>query len=218
MKIIKSFRKSITMKVEKDWIIIIKAPFFTSKKIIDTFLEKNKNWIEERKNEIIKRFREFKEGEKFFFFWEEYEFKFDNKSEKIYFDGLFFYLNKKHKDRLREKFIEFYKYEAKKYIEKRITEISKENNLVFNSFKITSAKTRWGSCTSRKNLNFTYRLIMTPMKTIDYVIIHELAHLVEMNHSKNFWDLVEKMSKKMYPGDYKIHKKWLTDNGNKLMY
>jgi predicted metal-dependent hydrolase len=106
---------------------------------------------------------------------------------------MYFYLDKKYKKTADVLFSNFYKKEARKYIEKRIYEIAKQNDLEFNTLKITSAKTRWGSCTSKRNINFSYRLIMAPIKTIDYVIVHELAHLTEMNHSKKFWTLVEKM-------------------------
>ena len=106
-----------------------------------------------------------------------------------------FIVNKNSKSIAKELFEEFYKREARKYIKNRLEEISAKYNLKYNKFSITSAKTRWGSCTSTKNINFTYRLIMTPIKTIDYVIVHELAHLKHMNHSKAFWTEVEKMMK-----------------------
>ena len=218
MEIIKSFRKTLTMKIDKTGKLIVKAPFFTSKKTIEDFINKNKNWIDERKNDLLDKIREFKEWEKYFFFWDQYELIFDNKNDKIFFDWMNFYLNKKHKNIIKEKLTDFYKYEAKKFITKRINEIAEINWLKFNGLKITSARTRWGSCTSKKNINFSYRLIMAPIKTIDYVIIHELAHLKEMNHSKKFRDLVSDFSLKLYPWNFKIHRKWLKDNGNKLMY
>lgn len=218
MKIIKSFRKTLSMKMDETGKLIVKVPYFVNKKTIEDFISKNKSWIEEKKQNVLERFREFKEWEKFFFFWEEYGLVFDEENNNIYFDGLNFYLHKKHKDKVKEKLVNFYKIEAKKYIEKRAKEIAEISNLRFNTLKITSAKTRWGSCTSKQNVNFSYRLIWAPMKTIDYVIIHELAHLKEMNHSKKFWLLVEDMSKSLYPGDFKNNKKWLSENWNKLMY
>lgn len=218
MKIIKSFRKTLSMKIDETGKLIVKVPLFANKKTVEDFINRNKAWIEEKKQNVLQRLKEFKEWEKFFFFGEEYELKFDEENEKIYFDGLNFYLHKKHKNIVKQKLIIFYKLEAKKYINKRTKEIAEMNNLKFNSLKITSAKTRWGSCTSKQNVNFSYRIIWAPIKTIDYVIIHELAHLKEMNHSKNFWHLVDTISKSLYPWDYKNYKKWLGDNWNKLMY
>jgi predicted metal-dependent hydrolase len=108
-------------------------------------------------------------------------------------------LSKKYKVVAKERFENFYRLEAKKYIPNRVKEIAQKNKIKFNRVTITSAKTRWGSCTSTSNLNFSYRLIMAPLKTIDYVIVHELAHLKEMNHSKKFRNLVEKMMLDLYP-------------------
>jgi len=105
-----------------------------------------------------------------------------------------FTLAGKYKKDASKLFENFYKYEARKYIEERIKFISEKYDLEFNKLRITSAKTRWGSCSSIKNISFSYRLIMAPVKTIDYVIVHELAHLKQMNHSTKFWDLVEKMT------------------------
>jgi len=85
------------------------------------------------------------------------------------------------------------KLKAKKYIPERVEYLANKFNKKYNQIKITSAKTRWGSCTSKKNLNFSYRLIEKEKKAIDYVIIHELAHLKYMNHSKDFWNHVWEM-------------------------
>lgn len=218
MKIIKSFRKTITMKIDEAWELIVKAPFFMSKKMIEDFINKNKTWVEKRKNQVLERIKKYIENEKFLFFWDEYELKFEWKLKNIEFDWMYFYLDKKYKNKANILFTNFYKKEAKKHIEKRINFIADKYNLKFNNLKITSAKTRWGSCTSARNINFSYRLIMAPVKTIDYVIVHELAHLTEMNHSKDFWDLVEKMMTWLCPWDYKIHKNWLKEHWNKMIF
>lgn len=218
MKIIKSFRKTISMKIDEAWELIVKAPFFMSKKMIEDFIIKNKNWVDEKRNQVLERLKTYTQWEKFFYFWEEYELKFEWEWKNIDFDWMYFYLNKDYKKDASKLFADFYKKEARKHIEKRINEISEQNNLKFNKLSITSAKTRWGSCTSAKNINFSYRLIMAPIKTIDYVIVHELAHLKHMNHSKQFWDYVSEMMSWLYPWDYKIHKKWLLDHWNKLIF
>ena len=218
MKIIKSFRKTISLKIDETGELIVKSPLFASKKTIENFIEKNKNWISEKKYETLERIREFTAWEKFYFFWEQYELIFDDKNEDIYFDWLKFFLHKRHKIVVKQKLIDFYKKESKKYIIPKVKEVAELNDLKYNDIKITSAKTRWWSCTSKWNLNFSYRLIMAPLKSVDYVIVHELAHLKEMNHSPNFWNVVEELSNSLYPWNYKIHQKWLKDNWNKLMY
>ena len=74
----------------------------------------------------------------------------------------------------------------------------------YDKFSINSAKSRFGSCSSKKTLNFSYRLMLYPYEAIEYVCVHELAHLIEMNHSKKFWAIVE-----AYLPDYKARKKLL---------
>ena len=72
-------------------------------------------------------------------------------------------------------------------------------------------KTRWGSCSSEKNLNFNWKLILAPPEVLDYVVVHELCHLKEMNHSKAFWEEVGKVMP-----EYETHKLWLKENGWRL--
>jgi len=84
------------------------------------------------------------------------------------------------------------KHKAKIYIPKRVGELSKLTGFNFSRITIRSQKTRWGSCSANSVLSFNYRLLRFDEKVIDYVIIHELCHLKELNHSKKFWKLVEK--------------------------
>jgi len=85
------------------------------------------------------------------------------------------------------------KLKAYNYIPIRVKKLASKYNFKFNKIRITSAKTRWWSCSYKKNLNFSYRLMKLPPDIIDYIIIHELAHLKHMNHSKKFWNCVESM-------------------------
>jgi hypothetical protein len=84
-------------------------------------------------------------------------------------------------------------------------------NLSFTKIRITNNKSNWGSCSSKGILSFNWRLIFTPVEVIHYVVIHEMCHLLEMNHSPRFWLLV----KQIYP-DYKFYKAWLKENGSLL--
>ncbi|WP_446898517.1 M48 family metallopeptidase [Clostridium sp. LBM24168] len=78
---------------------------------------------------------------------------------------------------------------------------------------VRSQKTIWGSCSSKGSLSFNYRLMMAPLKAIDYVVVHELCHMVHMNHSSIYWRLVESIIP-----DYRDIKKWLDDNGSTLNF
>lgn len=82
----------------------------------------------------------------------------------------------------------------------------------YGRITIRSQRTRWGSCSSKGNLNFNCLLTQVPENVMDYVVVHELCHRIEMNHSKRFWDLVGQIKP-----DYKTCRKWLKDNGNALI-
>ncbi len=96
------------------------------------------------------------------------------------------------------------KHKAKTYLSQRVRDLSLQTGLYFNKITIRSQKTRWGSCSTGRRLSFNYKLMRYRKKVIDYVIIHELCHLKEMNHSERFWKLVEE-----YCPDYKILKREL---------
>jgi predicted metal-dependent hydrolase len=98
----------------------------------------------------------------------------------------------------------FLKSQAKNIIEPILEKYSTLMGVSYERFSINSAKTRFGSCSSKKTLNFSFRLALYPHEAIEYVCVHELAHLKEMNHSKKFWQIVEK-----YLPDYKERKKLL---------
>lgn len=85
--------------------------------------------------------------------------------------------------------------------------------LQYKSVKLSHARTRWGSCGPNDNLNFSWRLINTPARVVDYLIVHELMHLKQRNHSKKFWDEV----RNMIP-DYKTDEIWLKKNGSRVPY
>ena len=84
-----------------------------------------------------------------------------------------------------------YKTEIKEKIEKRIEFFNQFYNLKYNKINIKNQKTRWGSCSKKGNLNFNYKMIFLSEEVRDYIIVHELCHLKEFNHSKNFWNLVK---------------------------
>ncbi|MCL4384956.1 MAG: M48 family metallopeptidase [Actinobacteria bacterium] len=106
----------------------------------------------------------------------------------------------------------WYRKEAEKIILKRIELIKpKFNNIELGQIKIKEQKKRWGSCTFKGNLLFNWRIVMAPYCVIDYIIVHELSHLVHKNHSKKFWDMVESILP-----DYKERKKWLRNYGIRM--
>jgi predicted metal-dependent hydrolase len=100
---------------------------------------------------------------------------------------------------------EWYRSEASVVIKQSVWRMSRRLGLRFNTIMIRNQKTRWGSCSSRGNLSFNFKLATAPQEVIDYVVLHELMHLKEPNHSKRFWRLVEQECPK-----YREYREWLT--------
>lgn len=101
---------------------------------------------------------------------------------------------------------------AKRIIPEKVAYYARLMNVTYGRITIRSQKTIWGSCTREGNLNFNCLLMMAPSEVLDYVVIHELCHRIEMNHSPRFWAQVEKIMP-----DYKKHRKWVKEQGGKLM-
>ena len=106
---------------------------------------------------------------------------------------------------------ELYRDQAKSIFEQKVAYYSRLMNVTYGRISIRDQKTRWGSCSAEGNLNFNWRLILAPAGVLDYVVIHELAHRKEMNHSARFWDVVES-----YMPEYRKYREWLKENGNVL--
>lgn len=122
-------------------------------------------------------------------------------------------LDQENQKRLVKRLIEnWYKGQAQKLLPEQVEYYSKTLNVVYNKLKIKNQKTRWGSCSSKGNININWRIIMAPHQVAAYVIIHELAHLKYLNHSKDFWSFIEE-----YLPDYKKWKKWLSENSRILL-
>ena len=104
--------------------------------------------------------------------------------------------------------IRVYKERAKGIISRRVQHYAQLMGVNYGRITIKDQKSRWGSCSEKSNLNFSWRLILMPIEVMDYVVVHELAHLKQMNHSQAFWEEVEKILP-----NYKEQRKWLKENG-----
>jgi len=100
---------------------------------------------------------------------------------------------------------------AKRGIIARVSELAVKHGFKYQNISIRDQSSRWGSCSSQANLNFNWRLMLAPLFVLDYVIIHELAHTQQMNHSSAFWEIVANCMP-----DYRLAKKWLKSEGKLL--
>lgn len=163
-ELIRSNRKTLCLSV-KNKQVIVRAPFFTPKEEIESFVLSHIAWIQKRLSE--------------------------NNTTPLNRE-----LGKEEEKQLREN--------ARVYLKERLEYFSKLMGLKYTGLKITSAKHRYGSCNPKNSICFSYRLMLYPKEAIDYVVVHELAHIKEKNHGKNFYAIIEK-----YMPDYKLREKIL---------
>ncbi len=214
-KIIRSNRKTIAFEISDDATLLIRAPWSITDEAIERIVIKNHKWINKKRKEVLSRDlsysqKSFVNGEKFLYLGRVHSLKIvknNDLDEDLILCGNYFFLKEAVLNR-EDVFLKWYKKAAYQVVLERAGKYSQQCGLVYNRVKISNAKKRWGSCSLSGNLNFSYRLIMAPLEVIDYVVIHELMHLLEKNHSKSFWSKVG-----MYMPDYKKHRNWLKRNG-----
>lgn len=117
-----------------------------------------------------------------------------------------------HQRLIRSVLIDWMKQQAVKEVKSIVEEYAEKYNLHPRFIRVKTQKSRWGSCGIHNDININWLLILTPPKVMEYVVIHEICHIGERNHSANFWLLVGK-----YCPDYKLHRLWLKQNGRSIM-
>lgn len=210
-------RKNLTITVERDRSVVVHAPEFTSEEKIRAIVESKRQWIYEKTRHAQKYAlphppgKELVNGESALYLGRQYQIEVvQNSSEDIRFEQRFLIparLSAERKQVLRN----WYMDRAKEKILPRTKKFANDLGVEFTNAKIVDNRYRWGSCTTKDNINFNWRLIKAPMYVVDYVIIHELAHLLEANHTLRFWNIVRAQSSKMDKA-----KQWLLENGQIL--
>lgn len=117
----------------------------------------------------------------------------------------------KEKKMIKDAMEKWYRERAREVLTDKVTYFQRFIGKAVGDIRIKEQKSRWGSCSSRGNLNFNWKIVMAPDDIIDYLVVHELCHLLHMNHSKEFWESVEKIIP-----DYKEKEKWLKEKGTLL--
>lgn len=149
------------------------------------------------------------EGDEFLYMGNIYKFHIGNYKEITFSDKLYFpeFLM----FRARKEITQWYINKARKVITGRVKYYSALMKKNYKSISYSDTISKWGSCKGDNSLQFNWRLIMSPILVIDYVVVHELAHTTEKNHGKKFWKIVEE-----YKPAYKQYIKWLKDNSHRL--
>lgn len=184
VKIIRSNRKTLAIQINPDLSVTVRAPMYAPQSDIERILREKEGWIQKH----IEKIREQEEKKK------------ETQGESVESE----YLTNEEIKKLADK--------ALQHIPKRVSYYAKQIGVTYGKITIRNQKTRWGSCSSKGNLNFNCLLMLTPSEVINYVVVHELCHRKEMNHSVAFWAEVEKVLP-----DYKEQVKWLKENGGKII-
>lgn len=209
-------KKTISLQIGRNSEITVYAPYTTSDRDIQRFIEEKRKWIDRsiRKQVAMPAQAEkksFVTGEPFYYLGQSYPleafFEPLETAGVVFWNNRFFLNCPDKPDMRRHCFIRWYKEKARQYISERVDFYSGALKLAHRGVRISSAAGRWGSCSHDNRLSFSYRLIMASPRAVDYVVVHELAHIREKNHSSKFWNLVIEVMP-----DCRTQRRWLRDH------
>lgn len=211
--IIRSYRKTLCISVNKSGEVIVRAPKHLPIESINKFLIDKEPWIKLKKEQAQIRNNQNKSVlnyDKLLYLGKEYTRINVSKIKSIEWDMLnrkvYIPQNLTHAELIKKLSIDYIN-KSKDILLDRVPYFAKLMSLNYRSISIMNNKTRWGSCSKKGDLKFNYRLAMLKPDSIDYLIIHELAHLIEFNHSKTFYKVIESIMPK--------YKTQMTDLKNK---
>ncbi len=195
-KLIRSKRKTLSLCVKPNCTVEVRAPLRTSAKEIDRFVAVHEAWIEKNKQIATERNKQREAfcidyGTEVCFFGKRIPIKAADIKKAELRDECVLLPRSLNKTEIKEALIKLYKQTAKDYIAERLPVFAEQIGVKPSRLTVTSAKTNWGSCTADR-VHFSWHIIMAEKEVIDYVIIHELVHILHHNHSKSFWSEVEK--------------------------
>jgi predicted metal-dependent hydrolase len=211
-------RKKLTITVERDRSIVVHTPEGTSQEEVRGIVDSKRQWIlaklrhpQKYQDRPHPPGKEVVNGESAPYLGRDYRIEVtETASGEVEFSNLFL-VPVARLARRREVLRDWYIARAKEKILARVEQHARQLGVSFSAAKIVDNRYRWGSCTVKENVNFNWRLIKAPMFVIDYVIVHELAHLIETNHTSRFWSVVRAYSPTMEKA-----KAWLKEHGQVL--
>lgn len=216
IKVIKSSnrKRTITLRVKNGFPEIL-CPLNTKEEILKSFINSKNDWLSQKVTKQIKEIEKIKSLNTDYLLFKGKKFRIisiSKASDIKISKGAISLSEKKFRYDKRKLTTEYLKHKAVTYLNARVKQISEEIKISYASLKVRKYKRIWGCCINQKIINLNWKLIMLPTEIINYIIIHELCHVIEPNHSKNFWDLVRKFDPK-----FERKKKWLKTNGSYII-
>jgi len=210
-KIIRSRRRTIALEITPSATLIVRAPLRAPSEYIEEIIRQKHSWIvrkfDEMKLRPLSSGHEYAEGEIFLFLGREYPLNIVQDSNITIERSDNLYVSSRLLPDIKNHIKRWYREEAHKEIQARCMWFSMKTGHVPTTIRITDAQQRWGSCTHKGGLNFSWRLIQAPPDILDYVVVHELVHIGQPDHSRKFWNKV----REILP-DYESRRKWLREN------
>jgi len=222
-KIIRSRRRTIALIIQADGSLVVRAPQRTTNRQIAELVAQKAEWIRARQAQALPRPKaeahQFASGEQFWYLGSPCRLSVtEGSQDRLEFSGGQFKLSLHASAQLRHSsawrgiaqavFTIWYRRQARRVLEERVALLARRWGFSYRQVKITSARTRWGSCSTRGTLSFPWRLVMAPLAVIDYVVVHELVHTVVKGHGQAFWGRVQALMP-----EYKQYIRWLKENG-----
>lgn len=206
--IVKTHRRSLSITITKQGELVVHAPKKLSTDDIFKYIKEKEKWINQKQQEIQQRLlfnKDIVNYNQIMFLGKKYDIKEINGIKKIELIEDSILVPTKFEDKIN-KIRQWLILMAKKILKERLEYLAEVMQLDYSSLTINNTKSRWGSCDINRNIKLNFRLIMLPHKTLDFVIIHELAHIVEFNHSKDFYKIIS-----IIMPNYKLQQKTLKE-------
>jgi predicted metal-dependent hydrolase len=202
--------KNIRIAINPKGEVTVTKPRLIPMFAVKRFIKQHQNWIDRNLTKIKARQTKLKPNT-LYYKGKLYQFKYLPGTFKITLHHPNLTVSAYSRPSAIRQLIKKLQQQSRQTITEQTKKYAAKMKLTYKKIRFKDQKTRWGSCSSQKNLNFNWRLIMTPPSVLTYVVIHELAHLRHMNHSRKFWDFVEK-----YDPDYRENRRWLKRHQEEL--
>lgn len=208
--IVKSPRRSIALQILPDGMLLVKAPSRMPRFIIDRFLSEHEDWIEKNIAKVKTHLKNKRPDDEYLYLGKSVKLVLGNFT-KISVKGDILQFPQSLVFRKEKELTDWFIREAREIITQQVNKYAEVMKTGYKEITFSDTRSQWGRCTRDNRLQFSWRLIMAPLLTLNYVVIHELAHTLEKNHTQLFWMKVRNINP-----SYRQQIKWLKDHGSSL--